>query len=242
MKITRTFFLLFSLILSATGLAADQLMLRSGDLIEGKLIKISDSEVSFRPITGKGGMFSKAKMGDEMKLDLNSVYMVKTEKRGTIFLVNGQRVIRENVEIPKDADVIYLVEGMEIPAWQLKLENGIISYQKEKEKKRAMSNIGAFPQEEVFMVKYSDGSVDVFTELPEYKKQPKTQARQEESSAPQFKVIFHNVKSGETLAAIAERYDVSVEEIIEWNELPARTTARTRLKVGTQLMLQVKNQ
>ena len=45
--------------------------------------------------------------------------------------------------------------------------------------------------------------------------------------------IFHTVKSGETLASIAKRYGVAVEDIKRWNSLG-------RLATGQRLVLEVR--
>ena len=48
-----------------------------------------------------------------------------------------------------------------------------------------------------------------------------------------YRKIFHTVKPGETLPAIAKRYRVSVEDINRWNRI-------TRLATGQKLMLEVR--
>ena len=95
---------------------------------------------------------------------------------------------------------------------------------------------------QVFMIISPDGTSEIVTELdkvPSYTEpeQQTAAARQEEL----LKVVFHAVRQGETLQAIADRYDVTPEQIVEWNELPATTKAASRLKPGQQLMIYVKN-
>ncbi|HJW17068.1 MAG TPA: LysM peptidoglycan-binding domain-containing protein, partial [Flavisolibacter sp.] len=63
---------------------------------------------------------------------------------------------------------------------------------------------------------------------------------QKSSSAPvmytqEIKPIFHKVQSKETLYAISRKYDVSVEDIIKWNELQSND-----LKTGQQLRINKK--
>jgi LysM repeat protein len=60
------------------------------------------------------------------------------------------------------------------------------------------------------------------------------------SSAPvmftqESKPIFHKVQSKETLYAISRKYDVTVEDIIKWNELQSND-----LRTGQQLRINKK--
>ena len=55
----------------------------------------------------------------------------------------------------------------------------------------------------------------------------------EEEEAPRFRRVSHKVKRGETLASLAERYDVSQTQLRRWNELPKGRA----LKPGKQLVV-----
>ncbi len=68
----------------------------------------------------------------------------------------------------------------------------------------------------------ADGPVNFVEERPEKTKQPKENAKQ-----PQY----HKVNSGETLYALSRQYNVSVQELIKWNNLPAQPV----LSVGQSL-------
>lgn len=214
--------------------ADDVVLLKSGDELSGKISKISDKEVSLS--VKSGGLFRQS--SEEQSIPTDRIYMIKTDKRGTTFFIDGKRVIRETIKPDKSADYIYLVTGGEIPAWQLSLDNGIISFQKDKTKKRAMSNIGAYPVEEVFMVRYNDGSKDIFTDLDSAWSNGKEKDKTGDNTP--LKVVFHDVVKGETLGSIADKYGVEVEQIKQWNEFPAHFNPGTSLKVGSQLILQVK--
>lgn len=229
---------LFLFFICLLGFAADDLIiLRNGDTIEGRVTKISDKEVSFEKASGK--IHDKRINGDGI-VSSTDVYMVRTKKRGTTFFTDRQRSIKETVMPEKNADLIFLLKGEVVIGWQVQLENGILSYQKEKEQLRAMSNVGAFPINEVFMVMYSDGSKDVFNEITVGTSSQNKSDKNDSDQQSQIKVVFHNVKSGETLGAIANMYGVTVKKIIEWNELSSRYTTSSKLKSGTQLMLEVK--
>ena len=55
----------------------------------------------------------------------------------------------------------------------------------------------------------------------------------EEATAPRFRRVPHKVRRGETLAGLAERFEVSQTQIRRWNELPKGRA----LKPGKQLVL-----
>ena len=90
------------------------------------------------------------------------------------------------------------------------------------------------------MVRYKSGMVDVITSLdaPEVKEEP-TPAEEikKPESEPKSVVIFHAVAKGENLHKIAEKYNVTPQQIIEWNDLPAKTSISKQLTVGMQLMI-----
>lgn len=217
--------------------AQDYILLTNGDDMHGKLVSMSDKEVRF--IAKKDGKLFRSN-NSNLTFTLDEVYMIRTSKRGTTFIVDGKRVIRESVDIDKDADIIYLLEGKEIPAYNISLDNDIISFNRHKKARKAFSDIGQYYIGKVFMVRYSDGSKDIFTEIDKQKENPvETQAS---SSEGRLKVVFHTVKSGENLTQIANQYDVEVEDIKEWNELRPSINGDYRPKVGTQLMLQVRLQ
>lgn len=49
-------------------------------------------------------------------------------------------------------------------------------------------------------------------------------------------LFFHRIKSGETLDSVAEQYNVSVADIIKWNELDSN-----QLKEGEKLKIYIAN-
>jgi membrane-bound lytic murein transglycosylase D len=56
---------------------------------------------------------------------------------------------------------------------------------------------------------------------------------EEEAAAPRFRRVAHKVRRGETLASLAERFDVSPAQLRRWNELPKGRA----LKPGKQLLV-----
>lgn len=152
--------------------------------------------------------------------------------------MDGKRIIKPSSDIPKDANIIYLVEGGEIPAWNITLgANGVVSYKKEKKTFEDQHLLAS----QIFMIKYADDSKDIFNSpLAVAQKQEEAESKPEPEPKPELKVVFHTVKKGETLANIAERYDVTVDDIKEWNELGGALSDQYRPKANTQLMIQAK--
>ena len=213
----------------------DIIMLRDGSSVEAKIQQISGKSVKFKNET------SGVKLDE---LPVTEIYMIKYAKRGNVFFTKeGNRKTGEVNEADSRATLIYTTDYREIPAYDLEFDVDKIIYRSQKADKKnpqpARHVLGLF---QVFMIIYPDGTSEIVTELdkvPSYTEpeQQTAAARQEEL----LKVVFHAVRQGETLQAIADRYDVTPEQIVEWNELPATTKAASRLKPGQQLMIYVKN-
>lgn len=214
--------------------AQDFVILANGEEIECKLNSVSDESIQIA-ITRRSGL-KKHTMTETYPL--NEVYMIKGGKRGTTFIVDGKRIIKPSSDIPKDANIIYLLEGGEIPAWNITLgANGVVSYKKEKKTFEDQHLLAS----QIFLIKYADDSKDIFNSpLAVAQKQEEAESKPEPEPKPELKVVFHTVKKGETLANIAERYDVTVDDIKEWNELGGALSDQYRPKANTQLMIQAK--
>lgn len=214
--------------------AQDFVILANGEEIDCKLNSVSDESIQIA-ITRRSGL-KKHTMTETYPL--NEVYMIKGGKRGTTFIVDGKRIIKPSTDIPKDANIIYLLEGGEIPAWNITLgANGVVSYKKEKKTFEDQHLLAS----QIFMIKYADDSKDIFNSpLAVAQKKEEAESKPEPELKPELKVVFHTVKKGETLAGIAERYDVTVDDIKEWNELGGALSDQYRPKANTQLMIQAK--
>lgn len=208
----------------------DMLMLRNGQEIKGKLEMISDREILFSQGKGKG---------QSETYPVRDVYMVKTEKRGTIFYnPAGSKSITGSVKNNRKASYIYLVEGGEEEAWDIRMSNGIIKFTKNPKLAATPSNTGVYPTEEVFLIKYPDGSKDLITDISG--EPPEKVGQNPSGVSTKIRVVMVQVsKSTTTIGDIAREYDVKVEDIIEWNDLPNGSTANSRLSAGTQLMIQI---
>lgn len=214
--------------------AQDFVILANGEEIDCKLNSVSDESIQIA-ITRRSGL-KKHTMTETYPL--NEVYMIKGGKRGTTFIVDGKRIIKPSTDIPKDANIIYLLEGGEIPAWNITLgANGVVSYKKEKKTFEDQHLLAS----QIFMIKYADDSKDIFNSpLAVAQKKEEAESKPDPEPKPELKVVFHTVKKGETLAGIAERYDVTVDDIKEWNELGGALSDQYRPKANTQLMIQAK--
>lgn len=216
---------------------SDLIILRNGRETTANIIQVNDREIIYAE--------SNKKNSAEFTVPNTEVYMLRFAKRGNVYITNdGKRVTGENRILPKDADVIYLVEGQEIPAYDLRIMEDRITYLAKKNKNKNVVPIAeVLPRSAVFMVKYTDGTTDVLTDITLKKELP--QPVKEESTAQpteedeELEVVFHSVKKGETLSSIANRYNVAINDIIKWNDLPSTTKPTAKLRADMQLMIYV---
>lgn len=231
-------------------LAQDDLIIfRNGDEKEVRIVMVSSDEVTYSE-SAKGGPIIKDKLKD--------VYMLRYSKRGNVYVTEDcKRITGENQKIDKDANVIYLIKGREILAYDLKIQENTVAYSAKPKskslfgKKDTVEPMHSLDISEVFFIKYIDGTKDLINDITAERKEAEEQARKEAEEKAQAeeelkkinetKVIFHNVKKGETLAIIAKRYHISCGDIIEWNDLPKNTKQNAKLKPDMQLMIYVKN-
>jgi len=214
----------------------DLIVLRDGSELAVKVIQVDGRLVTYK---------ERAKAKRELYQDLRDVYMIRYEKRGNIYITDdGKRITGENEKWDKSADRIYLVEGREIQAYNLSVRADRITYSLGsgkglfKKKSSTYMSQSVSPQD-VFMIKYADGTKDIITDITRKEEPAEEEQTVAEAQENERQVVFHNVKKGETLKSIAQRYDVSAKEIIEWNDLPKNTKPTARLQSGTQLMIYV---
>lgn len=211
----------------------DLIIMRNGYEMPVKVIQVDSRLVTYK---------EREKDEHTLSQDLRDVYMIRYEKRGNIYITDDcKRITGENDKWDKEADRIYLVEGKEIQAYNLSVRPDRISYTLESKIKKKGTAWFSLDPLDVFMIKYADGTKDIITDISR-KEEP---VAEEEPTVSEVKdnerqVVFHSVKKGETLNAIAKRYAVTTKELIEWNDLPKTTKASARLQSGTQLMLYVK--
>ncbi len=213
----------------------DHIIFRNGKESDVKLHQINDEKIIY-------GYIGDA-TGAQQEILLKDVYMIYIEKQGNIYITaDGKRITGESKRVnPKRNDVIYLVKGTEIAANNVRITESDIHYSvKPKEVlgllRKGDAGEAAIKKSEVFMIRYKSGMVDIITPIDGAEESPKDSVVTEVPK-PQYAVIFHAVVRGDNLENIAEKYNVSIEKIIEWNELPARTKPTSPLTIGMQLMI-----
>lgn len=231
-------FFLLVVIANVQCLALDHIILRNGQEFDVKLHQITNEAISYS-INGDKHVARES-------VPSKDVYMVYIEKQGNIYLTpDGKRVSGEANRVdPKKYDVIYLVSGAEIGAKNIKLTEDAVVYSPIK-KGGLLSNIigtseaegiQTLPNQEVFMIRYKSGMIDVITPIDKVD-EPQEEIKEEEPHTPQYIVLFHAVTKGQNLKSIADIYNVTVTQIIEWNDLPAKSKPTAPLTVGMQLMI-----
>lgn len=227
---------------------SDFVILRSGSELSCKIVQVSNEHV----------IYSTVKIIDDDYKEVNDtialkdVYLLDYEKRGIVYITaEGKRVSDDGANLKElrrdDINKIYMLSGKVYPAYSLQIFEDRIVFERSKAKgglfaKKQNSVEMTLPKSEVFMIKYSDGAKDIITEFPKEKEEIKVEVETpiEEEPVEMRQVIFHNVKRGDTLAKLAKRYGVTVDEIKEWNELPEKMTPTVRLQTEMQLMIYVK--
>ncbi len=220
----------------------DLIILKNGREVNASIVQVNDRQVVYR-LTSK-------KNDPELSMDNSEVYMIHFSKRGNVYINSeGKRITGENHQLPKDADIIYLIEGKEIPAYDVKVYDSYVTYLNKKHtNKKVVPVAEVIQRNQIFLIKYTDGTIDLINDLSaSSSKEAAVSAESENTHSEdpgiqeeEMLVVFHNVKKGDTLMSIAERYDVAVEDIITWNELSAKIKPNAKLQADMQLMLYVK--
>lgn len=219
--------------------AKDVIMLRNGLELEVNIVQVGNDKIVYKDTKGKNAT--------EQFLDVEDVYMISYEKRGIVYITQDGKRVSEDAEslktIARASSWVYLVKGKIYPANDIRFSENEIEFKRLRGKEFSSM---IFNKSDVFLIKYSDGTKDIITEFkPKEEEQPKMVVEQKPEVQPEEpiedvqQVIFHNVKSGDTLAKLAKRYNVTVEDIKEWNELPAKLKSTARLQTDMQLMLYV---
>lgn len=222
-------------------MAYDHIIYRNGRETDAKLFQITDDKIIFGYIGDKTGIQHEAASKD--------VFMVYIEKQGNVYInPDGKRFTGETKRADaKRNDVIYLIRGAEIAADDIKITEDGIRYSVRSKGTGITGLIGKgniseaiLDKSEVFMIRYRSGMSDIITPIENIEEQVSdtlTDSTAVENQQPQFIVIFHAVLKGDNLERISSKYNVTPEQIIEWNDLPQKTKPTTPLVVGTQLMI-----
>ncbi len=224
----------------------DRIILRNGQELSVKITQIDIDKVYYQASNQKNAL--------QEVLEFKDVYMLHTELRGNVYIsIDGKRRTGEKHKLDPKATLIYLVDGGEIPGYDVELnEDGMLCFMREipilqgTKKKKIFHRVPAtLAATDVFMIKYPDGTRDIINRFEEKVEQEnlKGDSIPAEETVGEFNlvVINHKVSAGETLATIAERYEVSVEDIIEWNDLSSTIRPKSRLKANLQLVIYAKS-
>ncbi len=225
----------------------DFLLMKDGREIPVKIIQVSDKQIVYTNLDSKS---------QEKIAALTDVYMIHYEKRGNVFISNeGKRVTGENAKYDKDASIIYLIKGSEIPAFNPQIKNDTVTYAVNKLNNNVIKKFifregdtkivyNSIPCSEIFLIKHPDGTRDIINDIQLYAEKTEVtevtaKKEQPKKEVVEQKGIFHKVKRGETLSIIAKQYDVKVEDIVKWNKLPKTIKPKSRLKANRQLMIYI---
>lgn len=231
--------LLLFLIANLQCIALDHIILRNGQAFDVKLHQITDDAVSYS-INGDNDAALQS-------VPSKDVYMIFIEKQGNVYLTpDGKRITGEANRVDrKKYDAIYLVSGREIGAKNIKVTTDGIIYTPIK-KGGLLSNIigssnnggrRSISNQEVFMIRYKSGMTDVITPF-DIADEPEEEAIEAIKEVdPQHILFYHSVKKGQSLKKIADLYNATVTQIIEWNGLPKNSQPTAPLPVGKQLTI-----
>ena len=206
---------------------ADVIHLRDGSEIPCTIRLVNDTDVKYLV----------HKNDQQMSVATADVYMLKFNSRGNVYIsTDGKRVTGENQTIPKGVDVVYLIAGQECPAYNLTVDADYISFLPQKPSKKNIPLAVSVSRNEVFKIVYGDGTIDIITRLDVA---PQTNEQEASTSEPEYQAVIHTVDGQETLGDIAARYNVKIDDIIEWNSLDSKLTPTTKFLSGRQLMIYV---
>lgn len=216
---------------------SDHIILRNGQEFDAKLLQITDEKIIYTKISPQGQV--------QQEISSQDVYMVYIEKYGNMyFTTKGERITGETKRANyKKNDIIYLVKGAEIPVEQVWVSKNKIRYAQKTRtsgftsllKKRNFIE-STFDKSDVFMIRYRNGMRDIITPI-DLSQDESDDNSSTNNAEPQFIVVFHAVKKGETLKKLANQYQVTTEQIKEWNDLSSKLKSTAQLTTGTQLMI-----
>lgn len=135
----------------------DIILRRDGKELQVKVIQVSNQNTTYT--------LADKHDKNTYHMPTSEIYMVKYEKRGNMFFTEkGERFFgSENGSLPSDATIIYLREGEEIVAYDMKMSTQKITYKKSKKNKD--TKVFDIPKSSVFLIKYPDGTKDIISEF-----------------------------------------------------------------------------
>lgn len=213
------------------GRAYDIIILKDAGIIQAKVNQVTDKEIKYHDF------------GDSQDKEIfpGEIYMISLENQGNIYFnEEGKRWTGEPQRPDyKKHDVVYLKEGAEIPAEEIKITENEVSFKvKDIRKWKGFkgllglnkSNLVVKPREDIFLIRYKTGLIDIVSPFDVKVSAPET------PQEPAIVTIFHELQPGETLASVAEKYEVTVEDIADWNDL-RKSKGKYIAAPGTQLLI-----
>ena len=154
--------LFYMLTLSSQSFAQQDLIIfRDGTERKVKIAMVTNENTTF--IEGD------KKSSRQETVENKSIYLIKYEKRGNMFFnEEGKRFSGDgDGKIPSGATVIYLLEGNEVPAYNVTIDEGNVLFYNSKKKGSPQLSISS---DEVFLIKYPDGTRDLINDFEEIKR------------------------------------------------------------------------
>lgn len=157
----------------------DLIIMRNGTEYNGQIALVKQDKTVF-----------KDDKGSQMELPNTDIYMIKYEKRGNVFFTeSGERLSSEgDGKIPGGASAIYLVEGKEVIGYDITIDANNITYYPPSKKKYGFIQISkkgssslSVPKNEVFLIKYEDGTKDLVTDFETLKKWKETELKRKQA-------------------------------------------------------------
>lgn len=251
----------FSFLAFSENILRDWIILRNGDEIQVDIYELSMSSIRY---------FTIGPDGNNVFLDipLEEVYMLTKPRLGDVFVSSkGSLIFGKEMPETKGADWIYFTEGIKLRAkiTAITLEKVSFGFYY-KDFNSVLTATEPYPElhnliaqagpagtvtvdkNKVFMVKQNGGMRLVLSPLaPVVRETAEVADSLDEDKSPATdipenaeQVIFHMVERGQTLDVIAQRYGVTPQNIIEWNDLPKKTRKNQVLSEDSQLIIYVK--
>lgn len=177
--------------------AQDAIIFRDGRIKSVKIIHTNNDKTLFKE--------SDNKNASEEFVENKKVFMLKFKTRGNVvFNSRGERILvsSEHVAIPKDAIVVYYKDGREVPAYNLSMDQNIVSY---KTGKKTKDGPVYSPKCDVFMIRYPDGTRDILTNLAvEEEQQREREAEQARLKAEREAQVADSIKAAAMEDAASE--------------------------------------
>lgn len=153
----------------------DVMITRDGSFINVKVLRISNSDVSFINL-------DKKRQG-ELKAPADFVYMIMKEKGSNVlFDEEGNQMTSAHVKLDKKDNVLFLNNGKFFPVFNVEIGKNDISYKLKDSKKAPVERVA---KDEVFLLKNSDGTTTLFNnKYVEKMRKAKAEAQAKAAAAP----------------------------------------------------------